>query len=347
MTLKKSKEKKGRKEITKLYYKRSIYKDARKKDKIKIIRTIFEILFCIAIVIMVSKIIFFPKQYKKPDMAKWTQSEGFIAISYTGVSYKKTSDLISKNQLDNQLKALYNSGYVTLDIEDIENYYKNNGRLPPKALLLMFEDGRKDSFIFAQSILKKYNFKAVMFTYASNIEDNNRIFLKKKDLRYLDKNSFWECGSSGYRFSRINVYKKNAANSSKNGNDTDIQYTHYLMDYLRDENGIPIESKKQMEERITYDYDEMNKIYKDVLGYQPKVYMIMHAGSIFNNMNAAVQEINLKNIYKYFDIMFARKESSYNTKNDSIYNLTRLQVNPDWTGDMLISQIKKDIQEKR
>lgn len=330
-----------------MYYRRRIYKDARKKDRIKAIRTIFEILFCAAIVIIASKAVFTSKQYKKTDASKWVQKDGFTALSYSGVSYKKASGLISKSQLDKQLKALHDSGYITLSIQDVENYYKNNGRLPSKSLLLMFEDGRKDSFIFAQSILEKYNFKAVMFTYASNIEDNNYIFLKKRDLSYLDKNSFWECGSSGYRFLRINVYKKNAANPLKNGNDTDMQYTHYLMDYLRDENGIPLESKKQMEERITYDYDEMNKVYKDVLGYQPKIYMIMHAGSIFNNMNTAVQEANLKSIYKYFDIMFARKGSGYNTKNDSIYNLTSLEVNPDWTGDMLISQIKKDMLKGR
>lgn len=159
-----------------MYYRRSIYKEARKKDRIKAIRTIFEILFCMAAAMTALKAIIFQKQYINSDVSAWTERKGFIALSYSGVSYKKAKGLISKSQLDNQLKALHDSGYVTLGIQDVYNYYKNNGCLPSKALLLMFEDGRKDSFIFAQSILEKYNFKAVMFTYASNIRNNDYIF---------------------------------------------------------------------------------------------------------------------------------------------------------------------------
>jgi hypothetical protein len=123
-----------------------------------------------------------------------------------------------------------------------------------------------------------------------------------------------------------------------------MKFTHYLMDYLRDEDGIPLESKKMMQQRITWDYDEMNRIYTDVLGYQPEVYTIMHANTLFNNMNPAVEEVNLENIYKYFKLMFNRKGSCYNDKDDSIYNLTRLQVQPDWTGDNLMAEIEKSVQ---
>lgn len=314
--------------------------DIKRKNRIKIIRTIFEILFCLTAILMLIIVVFFPKEYKQPDKTKWKQSNGFIALSYTGVSEKNDKHLFSKSQLDSHLRALHDSGYVTIGIEDIVNYYKYEELLPEKALFLIFEDGRRDSFIFAQPVLEKYNFKAVMFTYASNVESIDRLFLKEKDLHYLDRNSYWEVGSNGYRFSYINVYKKNFESSEVNEGSLDMRFTHYLMDYLRDEDDIPLESKKQMQQRITYDYDEMNRIYTSVLGYQPKAYMIMHANALFTNMNPAVEEINLQNIYRHFSLLFNRDVSCFNSKIDSIYNLTRLQVQPGWTEERLLMEIE-------
>ena len=328
------------------YTKQSIHKDVKKKNMIKILRTILEITFCLTAIIMIIIVAFFPKEYKKPDKTKWGQNNGFIALSYTGVSQNNNEKLISQSQLNSHLKTLYDFGYVTIDIQDIVNYYKYGGLLPDKALFLMFEDGRIDSSLFAQPVLEKYNFKAVMFTYASNVEGGDRLFLKKGDLDYLDNNSYWEIGSNGYRFSYINVYKKISEGSGDNDSNLDMRYTHYLMDYLRDEDDIPLESKKQMQQRITWDYDEMNRIYTDVLGYQPEVYMIMRANTLLNNMNLAVEEINLKNIYKYFKLMFNREELCYNSKDDSIYNLTRMQVQPDWAADRLLAEIEENVRER-
>lgn len=315
--------------------------DVKRKNNWKIIRTALEIVFCIAIAAMLINMLFFPNVYKEPDKTKWGQRNGFVALSYTGVAYNN-GELISKDSLSSHLKALSDAGYITIDTQDIIDYYESGSPLPEKALLLMFEDGRRDSFIFAEPLLEKYNFKAVMLTYASNIEGNDRLFLKEKDLNYLAKSSYWEVGSNGYRFSYINVYKDASEGSKDNNEVPDSKYTHYLMDYLRDEDGIPLESKKQMQQRITYDYDEMNRVYASILGYQPQVYMIMHANTLFNNMNDAVEEINLRNIYKNFKLMFNREGQCYNSRSCSIYNLTRLQVKPDWTSDKLLLEIEKN-----
>jgi hypothetical protein len=323
---------------------KSVNKDLKRKNRFKVIRTIFQIAFCLAAVIIITGVALYPKHYKEPDRTKWGQGNGFIALSYEGVSLKNSDKLVSKDQLDSQLKALHDLGYVTVDTKDIINYYKGGGPLPQKALYLMFEDGRKDSFIFAEPILEKYNFKAVMFTYASNIEDSNRLFLKKNDIKYLEKSTYWEVGSNGYRYSYINVYKKDSKGSDDNNKD--IKYTHYLMDYLRDDDGIPLESKEQMKQRITWDYDEMNRIYKDDLGYQPEVYMIMHANTLFSNMNPAVEEINLSNIYKHFILMFNRQGLCFNSKGDSVYNLTRVQVQPDWTVERLLTEIELNVHKR-
>lgn len=320
-------------------------KYAKIKNRKKCIRTIFQLIFCFSVVVLVSLYLLFPKEYKEADKSKWNQKEGFIALSYVGVSRKDNHILVSKKKLDSHLKALYEAGYVTIGIDDILNFYNNNTPLPEKALFLTFEDGRKDSMIFAQPILEKYNFKATMLNYAGNVVNKDRLFLKGKDLQELDKNSYWEIGTNGYRFSYINVVEKDIEEFEDKDNDgkfnkKKFDYTHYLMDYLRDVDGVPTESKEEMEERINWDYDKMNEIYTESLGYNPKAYMIMHANKINGNINEAVEAINLENIYKYFNILFNREGSCYNTYSDSIYDLTRMQVGSDWSVNKLLMEIE-------
>lgn len=320
-------------------------KYAKIKNRKKCIRTIFQLIFCFSVVVLVSIYLLFPKEYKEADKSKWNQKEGFIALSYVGVARKDNHNLVSKERLDSHLKALYEAGYVTIGVDDILNFYNKKAPLPEKALFLTFEDGRKDSMIFAQPILEKYNFKATMLNYAGNVVNKDRLFLKGKDLQDLDENSYWEIGTNGYRFSYINVVEKDIEEYEDKDNDGKLNkkkfdYTHYLMDYLRDVDGVPTETKEEMRDRINWDYDKMNEIYTESLGYNPKAYMIMHANKINGNMNEAVETANLENIYKYFDVLFNREGSCYNTYSDSVYDLTRMQVGSDWSVNKLLMEIE-------
>lgn len=68
----------------------------------------------------------------------------------------------------------------------------------------------------------------------------------------------------------------------------EVEYNHYLMDYLRDR-WRSTETKEEMIKRIAWDYDQMNEIYTSSLGEGVQAYMIMHANALFGNMNHAVE----------------------------------------------------------
>lgn len=316
-----------------------------KKNRWKVFRTVLQVIFCLVIVCVVVKTVYFSPTYMESDKSTWTNKEGFLTLSYVGVSRNDSAYLVSKKKLDEHLGALHEAGYVTIDIEDVLNFYNEGTPLPEKAMLLIFEDGRKDSFLFAQPILEKYNYKAVMMTYAYNVINNDRLFLKSRDLEKMEKSTYWDIGSNGYRFSYINVTPKDASIE-----DTDLdekfqknlfEYNHYLMDYLRDQDGIPVESKLEMIDRITWDYDQMNEIYTEKLTFPVQAYAIMHANSLVNeSMNGAVADVNWQKIHEYFPILFNREGSCYNDEKTSIYNLTRMQVGADWSTNKLLMEIK-------
>lgn len=316
-----------------------------KKNRWKVFRTVLQVIFCLVIVCIVVKIVYFSPIYMASDKSAWTNKEGFLTLSYVGVSRNESAYLVSKKKLDEHLGALHEAGYVTIDIEDVLNFYNEGTPLPEKAMLLIFEDGRKDSFLFAQPILEKYNYKAVMMTYAYNVINNDRLFLKSRDLEKMKKSTYWDIGSNGYRFSYINVMPKDTSiedtDSDEKFQKNLFEYNHYLMDYLRDQDGIPVESKLEMIDRITWDYDQMNEIYTEKLTFPVQAYAIMHANSLVNeSMNGAVADVNLQKIHEYFPLLFNREGSCYNDEKTSIYNLTRMQVGADWSTNKLLMEIK-------
>lgn len=143
-----------------------------KKDKIKILRGTLQGIVLLVLLIVILKAVFTFSQYKPYDYNDLTSNEdnGFIAVSYFGVDRAGSDTLISTESLEKQLKALKDNGYVTITQQDILDYYNEGKELPDKALFLLYEDGRRDTAIFAQKIMEKYNYKATMLTYADKFE---------------------------------------------------------------------------------------------------------------------------------------------------------------------------------
>ena len=125
------------------------------------------------------------------------KDRGFVALSYFGVDRTGTHDLIGSELLDEHLTALQKNGFVTITGKDIENYYKNGQNLPEHALFLNFEDGRRDTVVFAEKLLEKHNYHGTVSTYADNLKGDDSKFLRPRELKDLTKHGYWELGSNG------------------------------------------------------------------------------------------------------------------------------------------------------
>lgn len=328
--------------------KRSSALNVRKKDRMKVIKTIVQTAIVLIVGFILFHTIFDVERYKEPDTTKWTGDKGFIALSYFGVGRSGTSKLVAKSQLDQQLQALYDQGYETISQQDILDFYTKGKALPNKALFLSFEDGRNDSSLFSQPLLEKYNFKATFLSYANKMGNSDRKFLQPKDMLKMEKTGFWELGSNGYRLTYLNMFDKEGRfigmkDESQSIDRANLEYyNHYLMDFIRDENMIPVENRAEMETRINKDYKLMKDIYTDTLGYVPDVYMIMHANALNQGMNRLVSDANNTNIERVFKMNFNREGIVYNTMDESLYDLTRVQPAPYWYTNHLLMKINKD-----
>jgi hypothetical protein len=323
-----------------------------KKDRVKIVRGTVQGIILLVILLVIIKTIFtfsVYEPYSTNDVSKDGKS-GFIGISYFGVDRTGDGTLISTESLNKQIKALKSNGYVTITQQDVLDYVAKGKVLPKKSLFLLFEDGRRDTAIFSQKVLEKYNYKATMLTYAEKFAKKDSKFLMPKDLLQLKDSSYWELGTNGYRLEYINVFDKysnylgklNSVEFSKLASKVDRQYNHYLMDYIRDEHGIPMESYEEMKERINNDYKSLSNIYNEELGSIPSLYALMHSNTGQFGTNDKASEVNGKWIKELFSMNFNREGYSLNLLGSSIYDLTRIQPQAYWSTNHLLMRICDD-----
>ncbi|WP_446936305.1 polysaccharide deacetylase family protein [Lysinibacillus fusiformis] len=317
-----------------------------KKNRRKILRSILQLIVVVLLAVVLIKAVFLTDK-RFAEAVPLNNKEGFIALSYFGVSRNDSPKYVSKKNLEEQLTLLEKQGYQTITQQDILDFYQKNKPLPEKALFLSFEDGRTDSSIFAQNIMEKLNYKATMFTYANKMDTRDHKFLKPKDLKLMEKSGYWELGSNGYRLTYINIFNDKGQSlgmidENNIPNKTTIEYyNHYLMDFIRNQYMIPSETRQEMEIRIKKDYKLMQDIYQQEFGKVPKAYAIMHANSLYNNMDPLVQSANDKEIKDKFLMHFNLELSAYNDKDSDLYNLNRLQVSPYWSTNHVMMKIRQ------
>lgn len=322
------------------------------RDHVKIVRVVIEIIVIAALLYLAVTNLLVFKKYKPFDRNTTPLSDngGFVALSYFGVDRIGNKSLIGIDLLDQHLGALKKQGYVTITQQDIIDYYTNGKSLPQKSLFLLFEDGRRDTSIFTEKLLQKYNYKGTIFTYADKFEKKDPKFLMPDELKDMRANGFWELGTNGYRLHFINVYDRynNYLGDMDPLMHSMVQpvlgrkYNHYLMDYLRDENGYPLESYQAMKNRISFDYEKLDDVYKKDLGFVPKTYVLMHANTGMFGNNPKVSAVNGYWIQKLFKMNFNREGYSYNNRDSSIYDLTRMQPQAYWPVNHLLMRIKYD-----
>jgi len=325
------------------------------KDRRKIISVLLQLIIIFIVIGFAAMALLTLKTYKPYIVANTTMSEdkGFVALSYFGVERVGNQNIMGLRRLQDHLQALKNMGYVTITQQDVLEYYQNGKELPEKSLFLIFEDGRRDTAIFAQKILEDLNFKATILTYPEKFEKKDIKFLMPEELKELEKTTFWELGSNGYRLAFINVFDRynNYLGELDPLEHAEVapylgrKYNHYLMDYIRDEYGIPKESYARMKARISYDYETLRDVYGQSIGYVPGAYILMHSNTGRFGNNDKVSAVNEYWIKDLFKMNFNREGFSFNQRNSSIYDLTRMQPQPYWYTNHLLMRIKYDINQ--
>jgi peptidoglycan/xylan/chitin deacetylase (PgdA/CDA1 family) len=72
---------------------------------------------------------------------------------------------------DEQMERLRQLGYTVVDLQAVLDYYVDGKPLPPRAVLVTFDDGYRDNLDNAARVLEKYGYPAVLFVPIGYLDD--------------------------------------------------------------------------------------------------------------------------------------------------------------------------------
>lgn len=84
-------------------------------------------------------------------------------------------DVITPYEFESDLKYLKENSYTTITMTDLINHVYKKTPLPAKPVILTFDDGYYNNYVYVFPLLKKYNMKIVLSIIGKNTDDFSRI----------------------------------------------------------------------------------------------------------------------------------------------------------------------------
>lgn len=119
------------------------------------------------------------------NRAELRKKNEVLILLYHNVTDKKklsTEDdlYVHIDDFRQQLDYIVNNGYNVLTVEQLYELKENNKEIPPKSIVLTFDDGDKSSYTTVFPELEKRNLKATFFVTTRQLNDKG--FVTKKNL---------------------------------------------------------------------------------------------------------------------------------------------------------------------
>jgi peptidoglycan/xylan/chitin deacetylase (PgdA/CDA1 family) len=96
--------------------------------------------------------------------------------------------IVPPDKLDAELKWLKENGYTSVTSAQVYDYVKDGKPLPPKPVMLSFDDDDDNQFTNARPLLLKYGFTATFFVMTVTIDKEN--YMTAEQLKQLDREGF-------------------------------------------------------------------------------------------------------------------------------------------------------------
>ena len=89
--------------------------------------------------------------------------------------FRDNAAVISLENFTLQMQYLYDNGFQTITLEQLEAFLFEGVPLPPKSVMIHFDDGYYSNFVYAYPVLQSFGFTAVVFFITHFIEEQGEI----------------------------------------------------------------------------------------------------------------------------------------------------------------------------
>lgn len=268
-----------------------------------------------------------PPEAGADDGRNW---EGFHVLTYAGLARRGTDPQYpTSERLGEHLAALRNAGYRTISPAEAEAFLAGRAPMPGKAILLIFEGGRKDAFIRATPLLQREGFRAALAIPTRFLNHWSGFFLGPRELRKIARLPWWDVGSMGHR--AVNEIQHDGM---KGGG-------HFLSQ-RRSIDGRP-ETDLEFRRRLQADYEKSAAELGARIGRPPKFYLYPFADAGAGpEADPLAERVNREAVTRLFRMAFSRAGQSFNGAGSDPWALTRLRAQGDWSGADLLARLEQD-----
>lgn len=107
---------------------------------------------------------------------------------------------ISEKKFKEHMIALKQAGYTTINTYELLEHLQGHRLLPPRSIMITFDDGERTSYYNSDPILKELGFKAVMFTIPLMEEMEYLGYVSWDELRTMVHSGHWDVQAHGYKY---------------------------------------------------------------------------------------------------------------------------------------------------
>ena len=117
-----------------------------------------------------------------------------VIISYHDISSEQADSRtydVTPTALEEHMAMLEAAGFVSITVDQLVGYM-NGEPVPPRSVLITFDDGTKGLRTWADTILERHGFTAVVFVITGSVGKSPRYYMSWNDLRTLHDSGRWE-----------------------------------------------------------------------------------------------------------------------------------------------------------
>lgn len=184
--------------------------------------------------------------------------------------------VISPEKFESDLVYLKQNGYTTVTVEDLINHFEKGTPLPKKPVMLTFDDGYYNNYLYAYPLLKKYDAKAVISIIGYYTEKFSESGDESANYSHITWDEITEMTSSGHVEIQNHSYNLHSIKNGRKGAKKTVG-----------------ETKEQYKARLTEDLSKVQTLLTENCNITPTAFTYPF-GAISADSVETVREMGFK-----------------------------------------------------
>jgi peptidoglycan/xylan/chitin deacetylase (PgdA/CDA1 family) len=251
-------------------------------------------------------------------------------LAYHGINDQNDTYSVSRRTFASHMEMLHRSGFRAITIQQYVRFLKGDRKgLPPRPVLITFDDGRLDSYRGADKVLARFDFRATMFVIAHDADHAKNFYLNWDDLRRMARGGNWdiqEHAGEGHYEVRVDAHGRKGPFYA---------YRRYTKEGL--------ESFEQYKARVTRDVLwGMRRLSEEVPGFAPLSFALPFGnfGQVDTNDPRIPRFFN-HFLRRHFQAVFVVKPAAYTTAQTRRWQIGRYELRTYTTAGRLYNWLQE------